>query len=206
MKSLFHFFVVAILAFLFFVNTINAQWMQQTSGSDKRLLTLHFINENVGWAGGYDGTILKTTNGGTNWNSKNIGTLDDIHSIFFIDSSVGWAVLYEFAPNRHGSIIHTTDGGESWNVQLSIQDYTFHSIHFYDENNGWVVGSSGIAFHTTNGGNTWLQQFPNTQGGWLWPVFFIDNNIGWTAGDPLFGMFKTSRWRRHLDFNQPSSS
>jgi len=192
MKSIFHFFVVAILAFLFFFNTINAQWMQQTSGSDKRLLTLYFINENVGWAGGYDGTILKTINGGNIWTSQNIGTLDDIHSIFFIDSLIGWAVLYEFAPYRHGSVIHSTDGGESWNVQFSIEGYTFHSIHFNDENNGWVVGSNGIAFHTINGGNTWLQQYPNTQGGWLWPVFFIDNNIGWTAGDPLFGMFKST--------------
>ncbi len=188
MKALY--FLIIVLNFL--VVQVNAQLVHQSSGTEKRLLTLHFLNENEGWAGGNDGTILKTVNGGNTWTSQNIGTLVNIHSIFFIDSLIGWAVLYEWTPNRHGSIIHSTDGGESWNVQFSIQGYTFHSIHFNDENNGWVVGSSGIAFLTTNGGYTWLQQYPNTQGGWLWPVFFIDNNIGWTAGDPLFGMFKST--------------
>jgi photosystem II stability/assembly factor-like uncharacterized protein len=185
------YFKLIVLLIVINFSTI-AQWTHQNSGTDKRFLNLHFLNEYLGWACGYDGTIVKTTNGGTDWISLNIGTLDDIHAIFFVDSLVGWAVLYEFSPSRHGSIIKSTDGGVSWNLQFNIQGYTFHSIHFNDENNGWVVGSSGIAFHTTDGGNTWLQQYPNTQGGWLWPVFFIDNNFGWTAGDPIFGMFKST--------------
>ena len=150
MKTIFN---LLVNMFIIFSSVINAQWIHQTSGTEKRLLTLQLLNENEGWAGGYDGTILKTINGGNIWTSQNIGTLDDIHSIFFIDSLIGWAVLYEFTPYRHASIIYTTDSGESWNVQFSIQDYTFHSIHFNDENNGWVAGSNGIAFHTTNGGN-----------------------------------------------------
>jgi len=180
------------LGILFSYSLIFAQWIQQNSGTTNRFLTCFFLNENVGWAAGYDGTIMKTSNGGSNWISKNIGTLDDVHAIFFRDSLFGWAVLYEFSPFRHGSIIHSTDGGDSWNVQLSVWDYTIHSIHFTDENNGWVAGSSGIVFHTTNGGNSWIQQYPPTGGSWLWPIFFIDNNVGWTAGDPLFGLFKST--------------
>ena len=185
-----------IISFSFFLLSllypIYPQWTQQNSGTQKLLLNLYFFNEELGWVCGYDGTILKTTNGGAEWISKNIGTLDDIHDIFFIDSLKGWAVLYEFSPFRHGSIIHSTDGGNSWNVQLSVLDYTFHSIHFSDNNNGWVAGSNGIVYHTTNGGTTWFQQYPPTAGGWLWPIFFIDNNVGWTAGDPLFGLFKST--------------
>lgn len=192
MKKLATVIVLIILCILLSCKLIYAQWIHQTSNTDKMLLTVHFLNENEGWAGGHDGTILKTTNGGNIWTSQNIGTLDNIHSIFFIDSAVGWAVLFEWIPNRHGSIVHSTDGGESWNTQFSIQGYTLHSVHFTDENNGWVVGSNGVAFHTTNGGITWVQQYPNTQGGWLWPIFFIDNNIGWTAGDPFFGMLKST--------------
>ena len=182
--------IFLIVVINFFVVQINAQWSAQNSGTSNRLLSIYFLNADLGWAAGNDGTILKTTNGGMDWVPLNIGTLDNIHAIFFIDSLVGWAVLYEFLPDRHGSIIQSTDGGMSWNVQLSITGYTFHSIHFNDENIGWVAGSDGIVFHTTNGGNTWLQQFPS--GGWLWPIFFINNNIGWTAGDPIFGMFKST--------------
>ena len=186
--------LIVSFSFLLFLQStsIYSQWIQQNSGTTNRFLNCFFLNENDGWAAGYDGTIMKTSNGGSNWISKNIGTLDDVHAIFFIDSLIGWAVLYEFSPFRHGSIIHSTDGGDSWNVQLSVWDYTFHSIHFTDENNGWVAGSSGIVFHTTNGGISWIQQYPPTGGSWLWPIFFIDNNVGWTAGDPLFGLFKST--------------
>jgi photosystem II stability/assembly factor-like uncharacterized protein len=79
----------------FFVVQINGQWVHQSSGTDKTFHNLHFLNENLGWACGYDGTIVKTTNGGIDWISQNIGTLDDIHALFFTDSLVGWAVLYE---------------------------------------------------------------------------------------------------------------
>jgi photosystem II stability/assembly factor-like uncharacterized protein len=184
-----------IFSFLFLTALISvcfAQWVEQNSGTSNRLLSVYFLNTELGWAAGDDGTILKTTDGGLNWSAQSLGTLDNVHSIYFSNPLVGWAVLYEWVPDRHGSIIHTTDGGNSWNVQLTIWGYTFHSIHFSDENNGWVAGSSGVTYHTTNGGSTWLQQYPNTQGGWLWPIFFIDNNIGWTAGDPLFGMFKST--------------
>ena len=173
-----------IFSFLFIITLTSvcfAQWVEQNSGTSNRLLTVYFLNTEMGWAAGDDGTILKTTDGGLTWIAHNLGTLDNVHSIYFSNTLNGWAVLYEWIPDRHGSIIHTTDGGISWNVQLTIWGYTFHSLHFSDENNGWVAGSSGITFHTTNGGSTWLQQYPNTQGGWLWPVFFIDNNIGWTA-------------------------
>jgi len=188
MKTIFSHLVLLIL----FSSSASAQWYQQNSGTSNRLLTCFFLDENTGWAAGYDGTLMETSDGGNNWISKNIGTLDDIHDIFFLDSMVGWVILYEFSPFRHGSILHTTDGGNSWNVQFNIWDYTFHSIHFIDANNGWVAGSNGIVFHTSNSGVSWIQQDPQTGGAWLWPIFFIDNNIGWTAGDPLFGIYKST--------------
>jgi len=183
-------FILVVLNF--FVVKINAQWVAQNSGTSNTLQSVYFLNSELGWAAGDDGTVLKTTDGGSTWVVHNIGTLDHIHVIFFSNPLEGWAVLSEYVPARHGSVIHTTDGGNSWNAQLIIFDYLLHSIHFSDENNGWVVGSNGITFHTTNAGVTWIQQYPNPQFGWLWPVFFLDNNIGWTAGDALFGMSKTT--------------
>lgn len=185
-------FISISFSLLFLSTSLFPQWLQQNSGTQNTLINVYFLNENLGWSCGYNGTILKTTNSGIEWISKNIGTLDDVHDIFFIDSLQGWAVLYEFSPFRHGSIIQSTDGGNSWNVQLTVFDYTLHSINFIDANSGWAAGSNGIVFHTSNGGISWLQQYPPTGGAWLWPIFFIDNNIGWTAGDPLFGVYKST--------------
>ncbi len=56
-----------IFTFLFLITLTSvcfAQWTHQNSGTDKTFHNLHFLNENLGWACGYDGTIVKTTNGG----------------------------------------------------------------------------------------------------------------------------------------------
>ena len=51
-----------------------SQWMPQNSNSTRRLLTVYFLDENLGWAGGNEGSILKTTNGGIDWTYISIGT------------------------------------------------------------------------------------------------------------------------------------
>jgi len=61
-----------ILSLFLFSSGINAQWYQQNSGTSNRLLTCFFLNENEGWAAGYDGSIVKTTNGGINWISQSL--------------------------------------------------------------------------------------------------------------------------------------
>ena len=66
-----------------------------------------------------------------------------------------------------------------------------HSIYFSDPSNGWVVGSSAATFHTTNSGETWFQQFP-TSGFWLFSIFFIDSQTGWTGGGMLGQIMKTT--------------
>ncbi len=172
--------------FLLISFTSTAQWIQQTSGTDKLLGTVHFMNETTGWTAGMDGTILKTTDGGENWFSQSISTPDNIRSIFFTDSLNGWIALYEWTPFRHGSVYHSSDGGNTWYAQLSVFDYALLSLFFIDNSLGWVVGTNGIAFRTTNGGNTWQQMYIDTYGGWLYSVRFVDINDGWAAGD-IFG-------------------
>jgi hypothetical protein len=55
-------------------------------------------------AGTY-GTILKTTDGGTNWTSQTCGTAYGLWSVHFIDRNTGWAV------GQNGTILKTTTGG-----------------------------------------------------------------------------------------------
>jgi len=79
------------------------------------LQSVHFTDNNTGWAVGPGGTILKTTNGGTNWNSQasgmgtnwnsqTSGTTDWLLSVHFTDNNTGWAV------GSGGTILKTTNG------------------------------------------------------------------------------------------------
>ena len=60
---------VLVFAFLLTISfQINAQWFWQNPlPQGNTLLDMSFVNQNLGWAVGYNGTILKTTDGGENW-------------------------------------------------------------------------------------------------------------------------------------------
>ena len=55
--------------------------------------------------------ILKTTDGGANWISRNSVTGFTLISVHFIDASTGWAV------GGHGTILKTTTGGGVTSVE-----------------------------------------------------------------------------------------
>lgn len=177
--------IITIAALMLLLTKMtNSQWISQNSNTNQRLLTCFFLNENLGWAGGNEGCVLKTTDGGINWNYYSIGTKYTIHAIHFADSLKGWAALYTFTPSRAGYIIATTDGGTNWYYQYYIDGFTIHNVYFYDENIGWAVGSNGIFLRTLNGGATWQEDFVSPQ--WSWSLCFVNPNVGW-VGDGYSG-------------------
>ena len=175
MKNLLAFFFVIIL----FTSLTFSQWIPQNSNTNQRLLATFFLNENLGWAGGNEGCILKTTDGGINWNYYSIGTKYTVHAIHFVDSLKGWAALYTFTPNRAGYIAATNDGGINWYFQYYIEGFTLHNVYFYDQYFGWAVGSSGIFLRTVDGGATWQENFLSLD--WSWSVEFVTPNLGWVG-------------------------
>jgi photosystem II stability/assembly factor-like uncharacterized protein len=46
-------------------NTFAQSWVTQTSGTTNTLRDIFFIDGSTGWAVGENGTVLKTTNGGS---------------------------------------------------------------------------------------------------------------------------------------------
>ena len=177
---------IFLLTNLFF-NTAFPQWIPQNSNTNQRLLTTFFLNENLGWAGGNEGCIIKTTNGGLDWNYYSIGTKYTVHAIHFVDSLHGWAALYTFDLDRAGYIIATSDGGTNWYYQYYIAGVTLHNVYFYDQYFGWAVGSSGVFLRTVNGGATWQEDFASPQ--WAWSLCFLSPNLGW-VGDGFSGYMR----------------
>ena len=196
MKSLL--FLISILL----INTFNLfpQWYPQNSGTTNDFSTSFFLNQNLGWAAGADGTIHKTTDGGINWISHSLITSDNVHTIFFIDSLHGWLTMYEWVPDRHGSIYYSTDGGEHWTQQLAVNGYALLSVHFATPEIGWVVGTNGFACKTTNRGLTWNISFLPTDE-WLFFVFFINEQTGWISGG-MDWIYKTTNGGNSW-FSQP---
>lgn len=107
--------------------------------------------------------------------------------VTFVNENEGWAA--------GGSIImHTVDGGNSWETQYqmncSVHTCFVKSIYFIDNSNGWAVGGyAGIdpppygakIWFTSDGGNTWVEQYDLNQHEFN-DVFFTDQNNGWVVG------------------------
>ena len=87
-----------------------------------------------------------------------------IQDVFFIDNDTGWVVGAKQEPH----------------------------VFSFDNDTGWVVGAkleplfTGYPeqriLKTTDGGYTWIDQLPSGQIGYLYSVYFIDQNKGWVGG------------------------
>ena len=143
-----------------------------------------------GWAAGDSGVIIKTSNGGINWNLQQSGISQNIHYIFFLNKRLGWALSWVVSDNpmkNFGTIIlKTTNGGDNWNSDFyPIDSYYLNSIMFLDSLNGWIGGYPRPLLNTTNGGLNWSNVYIDTTGPNAFParyVAFYNNRIGFACG------------------------
>lgn len=71
------------------------------------MISVHFpLDDQTGYAVGEDGTILKTTNGGTNWSGQSSATSNILRSVYFPGNT-----LTGYAVGDGGNILKTTYGG-----------------------------------------------------------------------------------------------
>jgi photosystem II stability/assembly factor-like uncharacterized protein len=127
---------------------------------------IQFINMDEGWFC-YFFIVCRTTDGGISWTEYNTGSLEELYSIYFINSYIGWGV------GANGKIVKTYNGGITWENQMSFTTRVLSSVFFQDENVGWITGESGIILKTTNGGVVWVEESNQTQ---IISQFYLNQN------------------------------
>ncbi|MBN8569101.1 MAG: T9SS type A sorting domain-containing protein, partial [Ignavibacteria bacterium] len=139
------------------------------------LFTINFPNSSTGYIGGTNGKLIKTTNGGTTWDSIASGSTTTMQSMDFVDGNTG------YIGTTLGIVKKTTNAGSSWtdyNVGASI---TSNGISFSDVNTGFMCSSSGVVRKTTNAGVNWAALTTGTTQT-LNSIYFVDANTGYSAG------------------------
>lgn len=156
-KSLaFYFLLISLVP----LNMIFSQgkWVYNSSPTTVQLNTLFCIDSLTCWAAGDSGVVLQTTDGGVDWVLQDLGVLETIRSIFFLNDSLGWAISSKLS-DPYGSYIHkTTNGGNLWQTDyFPINNAFLQTVYFIDSLNGWVGGSGNPStfFGTTDGGLNW---------------------------------------------------
>lgn len=136
-------------------------WDVMSSPTPNLLYKLSFLDSLRGWAAGFNGTIIKTIDGGRSWEIQVSGLTNDIHDIAMLDDRFGWGLAFERFVDTltwYGTrILKTTNGGTTWtNQPYPVTGEFFNSIVFQDSLRGWIAGGFGHMLQTADGGTTWL--------------------------------------------------
>jgi len=150
-----------LFSFLLLTLSLSAQsWVQATSGTTAELQGIGWANSNVVWVSAADGSIIKSTDGGTTWVSAgNTGGGAGYYSIAALDANTAIAA---FGPNSgNGKIFRTTDGGTTWTVAYTVAGAWFNFVDRIDGGNLWAqsdpVGGNFLIVRSTDGGANWFQ-------------------------------------------------
>lgn len=175
-----------IVAILFLVSSCafaQTSWFWQNPFPQGNTLTgCHFPSEMTGYACGYSNTIIKTTNGGDNWEllpGQQIPYNEvAIMSIHFLDESTGFTA--------GDYVMRTTNGGENWQITGSSMGWlesvfaVNDSLIFAGGTN--IVNNTGKLYRSTNGGINWHIILNNTD---INSIYFFDENTGFAGGDQI---------------------
>jgi photosystem II stability/assembly factor-like uncharacterized protein len=151
---------ILILTFIQF-SGFSQYWSEQVSGVTVQLTSVSPIsNQNV-WVCGYSGTVLHTTNGGSNWLNVSGGTIPNTVSlvnIWGIDASTALVAGYLGSDTW---VWRTSNSGANW-VQVFSQPGGFingivmrNSLPLHGLMQGDPVGGRWSLWKTTNGGVNW---------------------------------------------------
>jgi photosystem II stability/assembly factor-like uncharacterized protein len=152
--------------------TWTAAWRDtlygQTVANDRRISSLHFLSPAEGFAGGTNGRLLHTTDGGQSWNLAVLATdSSNLRQILFTDPLHGYiaSTLAYGGPAR--PFFYTSDGGQSWQRQ-NFSGFPMSMIGPA----GYAVGNDLALYATQSGGlhatasqpGLRLEAFPNPVG------------------------------------------
>lgn len=142
-------------------------WEEFSLEGKPSLRGISVLNEKVIWASGTNGTVVKTENGGLNWEEVYI---PDVDSLDFRDIEVltkDEIVLMSAGSGKQSNIFKSKDGGRHWKKALTnAYDSGFYDgMAFWSETEGILGGDpvQGKLFlmSTSDGGDTWQRIHPD---------------------------------------------
>ena len=156
----------------------SGPWVLERSGTTAGLRGIHAVGGGVAWASGTSGTVLRTEDGGYEWQSCGMppgAEKLDFRGIWAWDDNT--AIVMASGPGEQSRLYKTTDGCSHWRLVFTNPDRDgfWDAMVFQTRKRGHLlgdpVGGRFAFFTTTNGGETWsrstatgLQSPPDAKG------------------------------------------
>ncbi len=187
--------IVVIMLFITSANVHSQSgWFSQPLPVNGQVQDLKFFDANTGLIAMWQPTVLlRTTNGGYNWDS--VLNIQVAWQFELIDSNIVYAIGSGVTIESNGILLKSTNRGEIWDSLRVANSWTVNGISFVNKDTGWVGGTAGglpFLWRTTNAGVTWTVQSDDTGFG---KVFFLKQKvngeyIGWSMN--YNSMWKTT--------------
>jgi hypothetical protein len=181
--------------------TAQAQFDLQDSHTTASLRGIHSLGNGIAWASGSNGTILKTEDGGKNWQTCTIppgAEKLDFRGIQGFDAKT--AIVMSSGTGDLSRLYKTTDGCKKWKLLFKNPDAEgfFDALMF--RGTGWLLGDpvngSFVLFASKDGGRHWYRQqntglkvegksqavFAASNSSLTQPHIYVEFGTGGTAG------------------------
>jgi photosystem II stability/assembly factor-like uncharacterized protein len=169
------------------------------------LIERHFGVHGFSWT---SRKILRSEDGGVNWQTRVFTDFSGFSSLVFIDENIGWEFDSKTdVTNYPLNMFKTSNGGISWQLN-GIKEYIkLWSPIFINNNLGFAIvlhsSLDTMIVKTNDSGFTWSNIFTSDVP--LYSLFFINENYGWVCG--ANGMtFKTTNGGVSFDTIQTFTS
>ena len=129
------------------------------SGVNASFRGLSVVNNSVVWVSGTGGTVLRTVDGGANWENVSVPNMDktDFRDVEGFDKNTA-IVMGIASPAR---FYKTIDRGQNWKLVYfdDREEVFFDGMSFWNKRNGIAfsdpVNGRHLLIRTTDGGDTW---------------------------------------------------
>ena len=147
---------------LLFTISVSGQWKKYDVGTDASFRGLDVVNQNVIWASGTGGTVIRTVDGGKKWDVMKVPGAEKLDFRDIEAFGENTAYILSIGNGANSRIYKTVDGGKTWKLQFknSIEKAFFDSIAFWDEKNGMAQSDpvdGKYVFYRTTDGDTWTK-------------------------------------------------
>jgi photosystem II stability/assembly factor-like uncharacterized protein len=122
--------------------------------------------------------IIKTENGGIDWNNAIVSNSSFLKSVYFVTSEIG------FCSGGDGTILKSIDSGNTWQELISGTKINLESIFFINEMVGITVGGYpglAIILKTQDGGKNW-NPIKSPSNNNLQSVYFSNQETAYIVG------------------------
>jgi photosystem II stability/assembly factor-like uncharacterized protein len=135
--------VAATLISILISSVIYGQ-QPQSSKTNVQLRGISAVSSKVAWASGAKGTVLRTVDGGENWETLVISGADslDFRDIQAFDQNT--AFVLSIGPGDQSRVYKTSDGGKIWQRQFTNSDPKafYDCLAFWDSTHGIALSDS----------------------------------------------------------------